>query len=217
MFDVQCHRFEVAEYARRLFLASAIGMLDEDSSASPVAGLLIATVYTFVFTKLGPFKTAENNALAQILAYSLLLFFLAGKQGAALQAFSSFKLVINLVPSAHLTFWTFGALVALMIKLGAAEDGESEQEVFVALLVVVLCAGPVAVFAQFVYENTAGFGLAAAAARLAGGEAKSKLDSAGEVELDELDHLDGEPESKTSEKERPTGFPGPAIGSNLDK
>ena len=90
MFDVQCHRFEVAECARRLFLASAIGMLDEDSSASPVAGLLIATVYTFVFTKLGPFKTAENNALAQILAYSLLLFFLAGKQrSAALEVFRS--------------------------------------------------------------------------------------------------------------------------------
>ena len=89
MFDVQCHRFEVAECARRLFLASAIGMLDEDSSASPVAGLLIATVYTFVFTKLGPFKTAENNALAQILAYSLLLFFLSGKQSAALEVFRS--------------------------------------------------------------------------------------------------------------------------------
>ena len=61
-------------------MASAIGMLDPESSTSPVAGLLIALVYTVVFTKLEPYKTAENNILAQILAYSLCLFFLAGEQ-----------------------------------------------------------------------------------------------------------------------------------------
>ena len=103
-----------------------------------------------------------------------------------------------------------------MIKVGAAEDGDSEQEVFGTLLVVVLCAGPAAVFAQFISENTAATGLAAVAARLTGCEAKSGFYHVGGVEFDELDHLDGEPESKTNEKERPIGFHGPAIGPNLD-
>ena len=85
---VLCCRFEVAECARRLLLASAIGMLDPESSASPVAGLLIALVYTFVFMELKPYKTAENNILAQILAYSLCLFFLAGEQSSTLMIFS---------------------------------------------------------------------------------------------------------------------------------
>ena len=74
----------MAECARRLLLASAIGMLDPESSASSVAGQLIAVFSFVVFAKLEPYKTAENNILAEMLAISLFLFFLAGELSSTL-------------------------------------------------------------------------------------------------------------------------------------
>ena len=89
----------------------------------------------------------------------------------------------------------FDVLVALMIKLGAAGDGESDQQVFGVLLVMVLGAGPVAVLVKFVYEY-------APALCMACGGAKSEPDSADKG--DEVD-MGMKPEEHTGEEEAKQG------------
>ena len=70
-------RFEVLDCVRRLLLASVIGVVSSDSAAAPVLGLVISTVFIGVFSALKPFKSKDDNTLAVILAYSLMLLFLA--------------------------------------------------------------------------------------------------------------------------------------------
>ena len=89
----------------------------------------------------------------------------------------------------------FDALVALMIKVGAAGDGEGDQKVFGVLLVMVLGAGPVAVLVKFVYEY-------APALCMACGGAKSEPDSADKG--DEVD-MGMKPEEHTGEEEAKQG------------
>jgi hypothetical protein len=68
--------FEVLECVRRLLLGAVVGIVAEDSAAAPVLGLLIAQAFVAVFNK-EPFKTAADSRLGQVLAYSLVLFFMA--------------------------------------------------------------------------------------------------------------------------------------------
>jgi hypothetical protein len=70
-------RFEVAECWRRLLLASVVGIADANSAAAPTIGLLISLFYVFVFMELRPFKEGDDNKLSILLAFSLVLFFLA--------------------------------------------------------------------------------------------------------------------------------------------
>ena len=68
--------FEVLECVRRLLLGAVVGIVAEDSAAAPVLGLLIAQAFVAVFHQ-KPFKTAADSRLGQVLAYSLVLFFMA--------------------------------------------------------------------------------------------------------------------------------------------
>jgi len=54
-----------------------VGIADADSAAAPTIGLLIALFYVAVFTEIRPFKNPDDNTLAIILSFSLVLFFLA--------------------------------------------------------------------------------------------------------------------------------------------
>lgn len=69
--------FEVLDCVRRLLLASAIGVVSQNSAVSPVLGLIISLGYTYVFVELKPFKKLEDSFLGIVLAYSLVLFFFA--------------------------------------------------------------------------------------------------------------------------------------------
>ena len=68
--------FEVLECVRRLLLGAVVGIVAEDSAAAPALGLLIALAFVAVFHQ-KPFKTAADSRLGQVLAYSLVLFFMA--------------------------------------------------------------------------------------------------------------------------------------------
>ena len=67
--------FETIECARRLLLASVIGIVSDDSSAAPVLGLLITIAFSFVFAFLQPLKK-EDTILGIVLSYALILLFL---------------------------------------------------------------------------------------------------------------------------------------------
>ena len=60
-----------------MLLAAIVGIVSEDAAAAPVLGILIAALFTWVFTRFRPFKEHDNNVLGEILSYSLLLFFVA--------------------------------------------------------------------------------------------------------------------------------------------
>ena len=69
--------FEAVDCGRRLTLASAVGVLDADSAAAPVLGLLICFVFNYVFTEVSPYKKPEDNDLAVVLAKSLTMIYLS--------------------------------------------------------------------------------------------------------------------------------------------
>ena len=107
---------QVVECFRRLALASAIGIVNADSAVSPIMGILTCLVFIHVFSKWDPYKTNSDNSLGIVLAYSLVLFFLA----------------------------------ALLIKVDATSDDDSDQALFGVFLIVVLLAGPIAITYQLV-------------------------------------------------------------------
>ena len=65
------------ECARRLLLASVVGVVSSDSFANPVIGILIGYVFSYVFTKFEPFKAQTDSNLGVLLSYSVVLLFLA--------------------------------------------------------------------------------------------------------------------------------------------
>ena len=69
--------FEVLECARRLSLASIIGIVSQESAAAPVLGIIISAAFTWVSTALRPFKDDSDNTLGVVLAYALMFFFLS--------------------------------------------------------------------------------------------------------------------------------------------
>ena len=44
----------------RLLLAAIVGIVSEDAAAAPVLGILVATLFTWVFTRFRPFKEHDN-------------------------------------------------------------------------------------------------------------------------------------------------------------
>jgi hypothetical protein len=54
-----------------------IGIASADSAVSPILGLLICGVFTYLFVELKPYKEREDSDLSIVLAYSLALIFLA--------------------------------------------------------------------------------------------------------------------------------------------
>ena len=117
-YKVQYFWFEVLECLRRLALASIIGIASEGSAASPLLGVLISAIFTWVSTALRPFKDASDNTLGVVLAYALMLFFLS----------------------------------ALLIKVDATNDDESDQDIFAGLLLV--CPRPISPAAHAVRSTT---------------------------------------------------------------
>jgi hypothetical protein len=73
----ECYFFEIIECARRLLLASVIGIANSDSAASPVIGLLLSLFFIHIFERYSPFMSASDNDLSVILGFSLALLFLA--------------------------------------------------------------------------------------------------------------------------------------------
>jgi len=70
--------FEVIECLRRLLLASVIGIIaSEKSSASSLLGLLVSSLFIYVFSKQEPFNIPSDNDLSVVLSYSLMFMFLA--------------------------------------------------------------------------------------------------------------------------------------------
>ena len=68
--------FEVVECARRLSLASLIGVVSPDSAAAPTLGLLISGAFVPIYFTYRPYKEEEDNSLEIALAQSLVLLFL---------------------------------------------------------------------------------------------------------------------------------------------
>jgi len=68
--------FEVLECARRLMLASVIGIVNPGTAASAILGILVCFMFCHVFEK-RPFKENDDNELSVVLAWSLTLFFLS--------------------------------------------------------------------------------------------------------------------------------------------
>jgi hypothetical protein len=76
-YKPEAYYFESVECVRRLLLASVIGVVSANSAAAPVLGILISGVFVRVFEHSRPCKRDENSSLVIILAYSLVLVFLA--------------------------------------------------------------------------------------------------------------------------------------------
>jgi len=53
----------VLECARRLLLASIVGIVSPEASAAPVLGILLSLGFAWAFTEMKPFKKAEDCAL----------------------------------------------------------------------------------------------------------------------------------------------------------
>jgi hypothetical protein len=62
------------ECARRLLLASVIGLVNPGTAASATLGILVCFGFCHVFEK-RPFKYDDDNDLGVVLAWSLTLFF----------------------------------------------------------------------------------------------------------------------------------------------
>jgi hypothetical protein len=60
-------------------LASIIGLVAEDSAASPAIGLTICLVFNYVFTAFTPYRNKSSNILGIVLTYALTFFFIAGE------------------------------------------------------------------------------------------------------------------------------------------
>jgi hypothetical protein len=64
---------ECIECVRRLSLASVVGLADEDSTISPIVGVLLSLVFIAVFSEFRPFKAEDDCTLGVILSYSITL------------------------------------------------------------------------------------------------------------------------------------------------
>ena len=69
--------FEVLECTRRILLGSIIGIVSASAAAAPVMGLLLSIAFLVVYTRCRPFKVESDSNLAEVLAFSLCLFFTA--------------------------------------------------------------------------------------------------------------------------------------------
>ena len=69
--------FDVIECVRRLFLASIVGLVAQNSPANAVCGLLVCMLFIWVFMKFEPYTEDHTNNLTVTLSYSLALFYLA--------------------------------------------------------------------------------------------------------------------------------------------
>jgi len=79
LFDAytpQFYWFEVLECFRRLILASVVGIISADAASSAVVGILASTASSYIMTW-EPFIEKQDNFLGLVLAYSLILLFLA--------------------------------------------------------------------------------------------------------------------------------------------
>ena len=104
--------FQVLECFRRLLLATVIGVLNSDSLASPVAGIVVCLGFSHVF-EFRPFRNQDDNTLGIILSNSLSLFFLSA-------------IIIKAEEN----------------NASSSIGGDLEQTVFGIVLVVILFAGP---------------------------------------------------------------------------
>jgi len=69
--------FEVVDVARRLLLASIIGMFPADSPVSASVGFLICLFFNWLFVETKPFKEYDNSQLSINLSHSLTIMFFA--------------------------------------------------------------------------------------------------------------------------------------------
>jgi len=69
--------FELVDVARRLLLASLIGIFPANSSNSATVGLLICIFFNWLFIETKPFKDDENSQQSIYLSHYLSLMFLA--------------------------------------------------------------------------------------------------------------------------------------------
>ena len=109
---------QVLECFRRLVLATVIGVLDSESLASPVVGIVVCLGFSHVF-EYRPFRKPDDNTLGIILSNSLSLFFLSA-------------IIIKAEEN----------------NADSSIGGDLEQQVFGIVLVVILFAGPSVLFIQ---------------------------------------------------------------------
>jgi hypothetical protein len=69
--------FEVVECARRLILASVIGILPNSAASAPVTGIIVCQLFNYISVQYKPFKKDDDNNLNIVLSNSLSLIFLA--------------------------------------------------------------------------------------------------------------------------------------------
>lgn len=101
--------FEVLDCARRLLLASIVGLIAVNSPANAVAGLLICLFYIYVFLKLEPYNEQTTNDVSVVLSYSLSLLYLA-----------ALMIKVDVVTSAPSDQNTYGILLILVLFAGKA-------------------------------------------------------------------------------------------------
>ena len=76
-YKPEFYYFEVVESARRLLLASVLGMVAADSAAAPVSGVLICIFFNYLFSAYNPFKAQSASNLGAAASVSLTLLFFA--------------------------------------------------------------------------------------------------------------------------------------------
>jgi len=76
-YKPQYYYFELVETARRLLLASFIGIFPANSSNSATIGLLICFFFNWLFVETKPFKNDENSQQCINLSHLITLLFLA--------------------------------------------------------------------------------------------------------------------------------------------
>ena len=65
-YNAKNYWFESLECVRRLLLAAIVGIVSEDAAAAPVLGILIAAAFTYIATRIRPFKEKDDVSSCSI-------------------------------------------------------------------------------------------------------------------------------------------------------
>jgi len=69
-YNAENYWFESLECLRRLLLAAIVGIVSEDAAAAPVLGILIAALFTWIFTHFRPFNEKEVVSSLSVMSFA---------------------------------------------------------------------------------------------------------------------------------------------------
>ena len=107
-YSSKYYYFEVLECARRLMLASVVGILPEDGVVSPTLGILFCLAFLYIFTDFRPYRSSADSTHGIVMQYSITLLFLAG-------LLAKVNVAADLTPSEEAIF---GYVLMVILALG---------------------------------------------------------------------------------------------------